>query len=184
MKKIRKWLAFLTILTMMFSLCTAAALAEEASVQVVEPYVQPLFAGAGMLWHAGDVYITNTGTHICVRLVLNKDSIRDNFLFTEGHLGIWETTNEWVPPNTVPMKNGNPIPGKFPEKFEFDPGVTEFQWCFPNVWEPGDQLVIGTHAVMERPETDCYPAQNETLWGDCHPFPGKNWARYIYYVVS
>ncbi len=142
------------------------------------PQYWDLWAGSGMRWNVGRVYVTNTDETICVKLILNHKAVNGHFTMTEVHLGIWETLAE------IPQKNGNPIPGKFPVKMEFDPGVLEYEYCFENLWEPGTPLCIATHAVMERPETECYPAQSETLWGDCTPFPGKNWARYISYVTQ
>ncbi|HCP15405.1 MAG TPA: hypothetical protein DIT32_06550 [Peptococcaceae bacterium] len=147
-----------------------------------------LWAGSGQKWNVGMAYISNTEDKICVRLVLNHKAVNGNFKMTEVHLAIGDSLAD------IPQtKNGNPIPGQFPVHAEFDPGVYEYEYCFDNEWDMGTELFIATHAVMERPEISHMEgdikvidqaAQSETLWGNCNPFPGKNWARFIRYTTQ
>jgi hypothetical protein len=83
----------------------------------------------------------------------------------------------------IPQKNGNPRPGKFPYKDDHDPAVTEYTYQIPLAWDPGTELYIAAHAAVQLVD-DGAIIQDETAWGDCNDFPGKNWAKYIIYVVT
>ena len=86
----------------------------------------------------------------------------------------------------IPQKNGNPIPGKFEIKMEYDSWVSDdiFQFDLDaNGFSKGDSIYIAAHAVVLK-IIDGKIVQEETAWGDGLDFPGKNWATCITYTIQ
>jgi hypothetical protein len=109
----------------------------------------------------------------------------DRCCLTEVHVHVADSLDG------IPQRNGNPIPGNFDYKFEFDECLAgEYLVDIEDLVEPGTYY-IAAHAVVECCDPDpccedcCY---SETAWGGCwgiwaEQFPGKNWAMYFKYVL-
>lgn len=103
----------------------------------------PLYAGQTIL--VGEVLVKSENEQVCVKFVLNADAISAGWLITETHVAVADAAEG------IPQKNGNPIPGKFPEGEELDPGMTEAGWyCLEIESEWTAPLAIAAHAVVEK----------------------------------
>jgi hypothetical protein len=115
--------------------------------------------------------------------------VEEPWCFTELHLAVAESLDK------IPQKNGNPIPGKFPDKYKpAVPGACEhtytFEVPFSLVCNDGNP-VIAAHAKVKN--TTGYPCldpvtgqptgetcyRTETAWGERDGFSGTNWAMYF-----
>ncbi len=122
----------------------------------------------GQVIEVGTVTIRNDETFLYVTY-----STTGGWGLTETHLSV-ATSLDDIPQT----KSGNPIPGKFQYKTEYDPTITEFTYVIDSgAWDDGIELSIAAHAVVE---LDGY----ETAWGDGPDFPGRNWATYFTYIVQ
>lgn len=105
----------------------------------------PLFAGQDML--VGDVVVKSEGGQVCVKFVLNDETIAAGWGMTEIHVAVGDSAA------AIPQKNGNPIPGQFPVNVTLDPSVTETEWfCLDRDPAWTDPLAIAAHAVVEKTE--------------------------------
>ncbi|MHA2103877.1 MAG: vWA domain-containing protein [Candidatus Hodarchaeales archaeon] len=144
----------------------------------VHPFVTDLIAGGGnpkSAIDAGDVIIWNDQDNLYVTY-----NTTDGWYMTETHLQVADSL-DGIPQT----KKGNPIPGKFEYKDYFDPGIQTYTYSIPWTWDPGTNLYIAAHAVVEKIiGYDNYGDpifQKETGWGNGEDFDGKNWATYIVY---
>ena len=118
-----------------------------------EPFVTDLIAGGGNPKSAievGDVLVWNDAEYLYVKYVITDT----DWCLTETHLHIA------APPEGIPQKNGNPIPGHFDYSMEHD-CVTEFTYTIPMSWNVDEELYIAAHAVVM--DTSCY--QTAILYG-------------------
>jgi Ca-activated chloride channel family protein len=144
----------------------------------VHPLVKDLIAGGGNPKSAidvGEVVIWNDLDYLYVKYVTT-----DGWYMTETHLHVADSLSG------IPQtKTFNPIPGQFAYPMVHNPAVQEYMYSIPWTWNPGTTLYIATHAVVQKQiGIDVYgdPVfQEETAWGDCVDFLGKNWASYIIY---
>jgi hypothetical protein len=127
-------------------------------------------------YQVGWITLSNDANNLTVRYW----TIGDWWVITETHVAV--ATSLGGIPQT---KKGNPISGHFPYNMEHDPAVTEYTYTIPLPpgVSAGSTLYIATHAVVQRLDGGIV-IQEETAWGDCKNFPGKNWAKYIIYTVE
>ncbi len=156
------------------------------TLAVHPPTAYELTAGGGNPNSAidvGDVYVwEGCGGELYVQYV-----IAEGWCLTETHLHVASSPDD-IPQTEAKGKGknlgGNPIPGKFTYKYEYDPCVTEV------IYGPLDTgLFIAAHAVVCIDDM-CVP-ECETAWAGMSScgsnvatgidFPGKNWATYITY---
>lgn len=106
----------------------------------------PLYAGQD--WLVGDVIVTNSTTTVCVKLVLNQETIDANYLMTEVHIAFGDALTD------IPQSKGNPVPGQFPINIKLVPGQAVYEGCFNFTSDItlGEPLWIAAHAVVTRPE--------------------------------
>lgn len=112
----------------------------------------------------------------------------DRCVLTESHLAASldePGDGEWVDrDNRWQNRSGNPSPGRFSHQTDHDPAVDTFVYTLPLAAisggaEPGDELFIGAHAVVE-----CN-GRSESAWGDGERFVDRgNWATYVAYEVQ
>lgn len=123
----------------------------------------------GQVIEVGTVTIWNDDTYLYVSY-----STGGGWVLNETHLSV--ATSLYDIPQT---RSGNPIPGKFRYKTEYDPAVTEFTYVIDagEWYQEGIELFIAAHAVVE---LDGY----ETAWADGLDFPGNNWATYFTYIMQ
>lgn len=134
----------------------------------------PLFAGNFKNQNVvGVVHVWDDGDNLYV-----KYEMFVGWQMTETHLAVADSFEG------IPQKNGNPIPGKFDNKTEYPTPVTEDTYTIPLPSIIGPYtLYIATHAVVQLVDGGDI-IQEETAWGDCHDFPGKNWAKWFPYEVE
>jgi hypothetical protein len=138
--------------------------------------------GYDWLEEVGRVQVNEDGLgNLVVRYVPDPD-----WVITETHLWVGE-----APPFAYPQtRNGNPRPGKFPYKGEYDPPVAypeEVVYTIPlsDFNYPSVDLAILAQAVV-RPAAG---GRQETAWGDCNPLPDvgdtglppPRWAKCFYF---
>jgi hypothetical protein len=100
-----------------------------------DPFVTTLFAGQDI--DVGTVSVWNDEDYLYVEYVVDTEY----WCLTETHLHVA------IPPENIPQKKGNPIPGKFDYKSEHD-CVTNYTYEIPLTWAPDTQLSIAAHAVV------------------------------------
>ena len=145
-----------------------------------------LTAGGGA--GSGDPKSATDVGNVCVcswddTLRVKYDTTGTGWCLTETHLHV-ATSLEGIPQT----KKGNPIPGKFTYKDEYDPCVTEYTNDIGLGGYTGT-VYIAFHAVVCK--EICGKCVCETAWAgidtDCdnlatdYDFPGKNWATYLIY---
>lgn len=127
---------------------------QTVSTPACEPAQYDLYAGQNML--VGDVFVkTDTAGKVCVRFVLDAATIADGWKITEAHVAA--AANCDLIPQTKPNKQGlgggNPIPGQFPGKGAYNPGVLETPWiCVDYPWVAGTEICVAAHAVISKTE--------------------------------
>ena len=125
---------------------TKTVWAQDVTLELTPPTIHeenfPLFAGQD--WLVGDVIVTNTIGSVCVKLVLNQETIAAHYLMTEVHIAIGDVLKD------IPQSRGNPVPGKFPINLKLIPGQSEYSVCIP--FSTDDPIFIAAHAVVARPE--------------------------------
>jgi hypothetical protein len=134
---------------------------------------------AGQYMYAGYVWVWVDGD----ALTVNYYPFSNCWCITETHLHVATSLDD------IPQKNGNPIPGKFDFKDEYDEckewdeDILYTYSLSANEWVSGTTLYIAAHAVVKN---KC-EGGTETAWGSCcrgcKPFEGKNWATYVEYIV-
>ncbi|MFX1576846.1 MAG: hypothetical protein ACFFCF_06705 [Promethearchaeota archaeon] len=107
-----------------------------------DPLIVNLIAGGGNIKSAidvGDVSIWNDLEFLYVHYQTDEP-----WCITETHLEVATDSS------LIPQKNGNPIPGHFTYKDEWDPCITGYTYMIPLSWLPDAELVIAAHAVVQR----------------------------------
>lgn len=133
----KKFTAILLVISLMLALLPVAVFAHTAD----DPFVTDLTAGGGNIKSAkdvGDVKVWNDGEHLFVEYVVTDDE----WCLVETHLEVATSLED------IPQRNGNPPPGKFSYKGEHD-CVAEVTYSIPLSWEPGTELVIAAHGVVQ-----------------------------------
>lgn len=135
-----------------------------------------LYAGQNLLFGMIKVWIE--GDYLNIEYYIWQEPC---WCFKETHLHVATSLGD------IPQtKKGNPIPGKFDYKGEYDDCKSKVNYQIDmkaNKWDVNTQLYIAAHAVVK-----C-GSREETAWGsccsDCIPFnpaeKGKNWATYFMY---
>ena len=140
-----------------------------------------LIAGGGNAKSAQDVGFVRAWQDDCGEWYIHYETMDEGgwcWCISEIHAHV-ATTLEGIP-----QKNGNPIPGQFDYKYEFDECVRMFDVPIGQL-DPGTYY-IAAHSVVKN-ECTC---EEETAWGGClapdysGQFPGKNWAMYFTLVVD
>jgi len=131
---------------------------------------------AGQTFPVGKVYVWNDVNDLYVKYVITAP----DWCLTETHLHVADELS--LIPQT---KKGNPIPGKFDYKDEYECVAESYLYTIPldAEWEPCENLFIAAHAVVEKRD-DGVIIQEETAWGDGDDFDGANWATCIVYTVQ
>lgn len=113
------------------------------------PYVTGLIADQNL--DVGDVSVWNDGENLYVKYVIDTET---DWCLTETHLRVADSVD------SIPQKNGNPIPGKFDYKNEHD-CVTEYTYTIPlGDWDPA--LYIAAHAVVTQKDDTCMNVTSDT----------------------
>ena len=172
----------LTAVTIPYTLAKSAPTAE-------------LTAGGGA--GSGDPKSATDVGNVCVcswddTLRVKYDTTGTGWCLTETHLHV-ATSLEGIPQT----KKGNPIPGKFTYKDEYDPCVTERIYDIDLDGYTGT-VYIAAHAVVCKEECidGVLVCVCETAWAGINyiclnddrvatgiDFPGRNWATYFTYTV-
>ena len=145
MKKNRRWLVAIVVsLVMILSMLTPTiAGGHEGYENGV--YKTPLLAGQDM--EVGEVIVWNDGENLYVKYELNEGAIEEEWGITETHLHIANGLEDFP----YAGRTKNPVPGRFDYKRSYDPPVTEDTYIIPlGDLEPGDEIFIGAHAVVEK----------------------------------
>jgi hypothetical protein len=163
--KIQLFIAFIALLTIFVT----GVLAEDDCQKTVT-----LYAGQHI-----DVGIVNL-SEICVdnqptlKIIYEVD---ETWRITETHL---EVAND---PDELPQRNGNPIPGQFTYKDEWESYREQVTYEVP--LESCNETFIAAHAVVVSPSSDDKKNVwdvSETAWADGEDFGGNNWATYFNYT--
>jgi len=86
---------------------------------------------------------------------------------------------------SIPQRNGNPIP----RYFEWDSGAlgdaTEYEFVVPfgTGWDVNNVLHVAAHGALVQVVND-RRRQKEIGWGGTEPFPGRKWALYCLYRIE
>lgn len=140
-----------------------------------EPTVVDLLAGRDEL--VGDVTVTNEEDELSIVYRLDEEWELD-----ETHLSVTEDV-AGIPTT----RSGNPEPGRFARKGEYDPGTTaaRFDLSLEELGvEEGDRLVVAAHAEVARTGDSAGPkgAGKEGAWADGEPINDRghgSWATYF-----
>jgi hypothetical protein len=115
-----------------------------------DPLVGELIAGQNI--DVGEVIVWNDADYLYVKYLIDGDLTPDDpsddavpTLIYETHLHVAESME--VIPQT---KKGNPIPGLFEYNTEHNPGVPQYTYQIPLVWDLDTELCIATHAVVQK----------------------------------
>jgi hypothetical protein len=157
--------AILTVLTVTTTfLPTGTAI---ASTVCGTPVMVTLYAGQYI--DVGTATVWNDQTHLYIEF-----NTTGGWQLSQTHLAV-ATNLDNIPQTRL----GNPIPGKFPFKMEYDPTVTEFT-CLIDLseWGEGTEICIASHAVV------ALEGYEETAWAEGSEFNGRNWATYFTYTVQ
>ena len=188
-KKVR-WLVVLVVVAMMLAMVPAVAGANSYPYPGPEPQYT-LFAGQDTV--VGGVAVWVDGANLKVKYEMAYGAGYEwlaNVSFTEMHLAVAESLDDFRANGWV-NRPGNPIPGQFPYKEYFDPGVKYYVFSIPLAElgvSPGDELIVAAHAVVEGyVGCDYY---EETAWaaecssaGETRFTPRGNWATYVKFAV-
>jgi hypothetical protein len=136
MKKIMRVLIMTSLL---FALISTPAFAHTEG----DPFTTDLIAGGGNEASAidvGDVLTWNDGEYLYVKYVITDI----DWCIVETHLQVATQLD------TIPQKNGNPIPGKFTYN-DSHACVSNWLYQIPITWDVGTNVQIVAHAVVEKP---------------------------------
>ncbi len=162
----RKDIFFALVVLVMLSIISVLMSTGMAEAECDTPVDVPLYGG--QVIEVGTVSIWNDETFLYVRY-----STAGGWGLSETHLSVADTL-DGIPQT----KSGNPIPGKFQYKADYDPAVTDYTYAIDSSeWLEGTELFLAAHAVVE---LDGY----ETAWGNGLDFPGSNWATYFTYILQ
>ncbi|WP_296618389.1 LruC domain-containing protein [Marivirga sp.] len=131
---------------------------------------------AGQHTVAGNMQVMHDKEYLYVTYNVTQEGV----YLKEVHLDLFNDDNDFT---DVPHKNGNPIPGKFEYKMEWEDGDMQTSHTVKiNRSDAGldeiDCINIAAHAAL---------SNGETAWGgvcedpQSFDFPGKNWATYFKY---
>jgi hypothetical protein len=117
-----------------------------------DPYKTDLIAGGGDGGgvDAGDVLVWDDGVYLYVKYVTE-----DGWCMTDIHLQVATSLDG------IPQSNGNPVPGQFDIKDEFDSCIYEKTYSFPLSEYRSTELYIAAHAVVQKlldPDLDAFVA--------------------------
>lgn len=109
-----------------------------------DPTVETLYAGQTI--NAGNVTVANDADQLCVTF-----QTTDGWMIVETHLQLAPTVDG------IPQKNGNPIPGQFDYKHEFDfeQGVQNDDFCFSlgeieEMFDADGCTIVAAHAALKK----------------------------------
>ena len=93
---------------------------------------------AAQQYLVGDISVNKNTTHLFIEFQLY-----DDYIMTELHVHISSSLED------IPLANGNPIPGLFDYKRNYNQGVTEYRYILEwmDSWNEQD-LYIAAHAVV------------------------------------
>jgi len=112
-------------------------------IPVLVPAESTFKLWAGQSNNVGDVYVKDDGENICVKFVLYPEKVAEGWIITETHVAVGDDLED------IPQKNGNPIPGQFPEG-ESNIRVTETGWyCIPKTGMTFP-YAVAAHAVVKK----------------------------------
>jgi hypothetical protein len=137
----------------------------------------PIMAGQNI--EVGSVKVWNDTDSIHVNYSIYPSAV--GWFLTEIHIAVADD------PDDIPQVNGNPAPGLFPYKVEFDGPpwtVRNYTYEIPLSDLDGmnlDYFVVAAHCALVRVE-DGEVVQDETGWGGDEPFPGSNWAKFFWWT--
>lgn len=130
-----------------------------------------LYAGQNI--EVGVVKVWNDTQNLYVKYVINDP----DWCLTETHLHVAKYFAD------IPQtKKGNPIPGQFDYKDEYDCVKESDLYTIPldqELMPCETELFIAAHAVVQMREI-----QEETAWGGEDTFNDKNWATYFEYTIQ
>ncbi|MCK5266674.1 MAG: hypothetical protein KAR07_00775 [Spirochaetes bacterium] len=153
-----------------FSLSPAVQqIIDDAQPMCGEPTIVTLFAGQTI--DSGSVVVWNNTENLYIAF-----SAENGWQMSETHVAV--ATNL----DGIPQQNGNPIPGQFPYKREYNPWVTQDIYVIPLVWDADTKLYIAAHASLHL--TSGENIQQETGWANGTNFSGANWATYFCYTIQ
>jgi hypothetical protein len=141
----KKLLSLLVVMLMIISVFAVPAFGVDGG-----EFSTPLYAGQDQ--PVGDVFVTNDGTNIYVKYLLNDDAKDEGWVLRELHLAV-ESEIE-----VIPNKGGNPAPGQFEYKiyFDYDDTTTEYKFAIP-ISDIGTEIrsvCLAAHAVVEKVTID------------------------------
>ncbi len=136
-----------------------------------EPVVVDLIAGQHI--DVGEINIWNDEDNLYIDFHTTGD-----WFMTETHLAVSILVDD------IPQKKGNPIPGHFPYKTEYEPPIQNESYVIPieGEWFKSG-VCIAVHAAVQQ-IVDENIMQEESAWGTGIDFPGKNWATYFTYTLE
>ncbi|MBD3163562.1 MAG: hypothetical protein GF346_13740, partial [Candidatus Eisenbacteria bacterium] len=129
---------------------------------------------AGQFIDVGTVTVYNDQDDLFIRI-----ETTGGWWMTESHVAV-ATTLEDIPQTG----KGNPKVGHFGLWAEHDPPVTTYTYSIGYEYEPGVELFLAAHAVVELHDENGQRIQEETAWADGFEFPGNNWATYFTYLIQ
>ncbi len=193
-KKVR-WLVVLVVVAMMLAMVPAVGGAN--SYRTSQEYT--LFAGQNTIVGKVTVRVSDENDVLVLNVkyemaegVTKHGSYNwlADVYFTEMHLAVAKSLDDFRANGWV-NRPGNPIPGRFPYKAYFDPGVKDDIFSIPLAElgvEAGDELIVAAHAVVEGyVGCDFY---EETAWaaecqsaGETRFISRGNWATYVKFAV-
>ena len=123
----------------------------------------------------GGINITNDEDNLYISFYTTED-----WYMTETHLAVSTLVDG------IPQKKGNPIPGHFPYKAEYEPPIQEQDESYvipiEGEWFKSG-VCIAVHAAVQQ-IVDENIMQEESAWGAGIDFTGKNWATYFTYTIA
>ncbi len=132
----------------------------------LDPYGTDIIAGQSE--DVGDIEVYFSDGNIYVEYTTTGD-----WYLYEAHVSIeldWEV---------IPQHNGNPVPGQFDYKDEFD-NTQSYTFVIPwlEEWDDADYFYIAGHCALEK-VVEGEVIEQQTGWGDGEDFPGSNWGMYF-----
>ena len=132
----------------------------------LDPYGTDIIAGQSE--DVGDIEVSFSEGYVYVEYTTTGD-----WYLYEAHVSI---ELDW---QVIPQRNGNPVPGQFDYKDEFDNTQSytfEIPWL--EKWDDADYFYIAGHCALEK-VVGGEVVQEETGWGDGEDFPGSNWGMWF-----
>lgn len=112
---------------------------------------------AGQHWDVGEAIVWTSGDSLYVRFRTSGDPHKSGGWFMETtHLHIATSMED------IPQRNGNPIPGRFDYKREYEHVVQKDTYKICNTWEPCTKLYIAAHADVILVRKECKWVMSDT----------------------